>query len=112
MREGLLYAGTDDGNLQISRDGGRVWANVKARLPGLPPSAWISGIEPSRQAEGTVYVAVNNYRNNDFANYLYRSDDFGATYDVREVSKRLSDTVAAFGGIQLDTLDDQGRELA
>ncbi|MCZ6918671.1 MAG: glycosyl hydrolase [Gemmatimonadetes bacterium] len=80
LREGLLYAGTDDGNLQISRDGGTVWANVEARLPGLPPSAWISGIEPSRHAEGTVYVAVNNYRNNDFANYLYRSDDFGRTW--------------------------------
>ncbi len=79
LREGLLYAGTDDGNLQMSRDG-RAWVNIAARLPGLPPSAWISGIEPSRHAEGTVYVAVNNYRNDDFTNYLYRSDDFGRTW--------------------------------
>lgn len=80
LRRGLLYAGTDDGNLQVSTDDGRTWTNLADRLPGLPRSAWISGIEPSRHAEGTVYVAVNNYRNNDFGNYLYRSTDAGRTW--------------------------------
>lgn len=80
LRRGLLYVGTDDGNLQVSRDGGGTWTSVGARLPGLPPSAWIAGIEPSRHVEGRVYLAVNNYRNDDFANYLYRSDDYGGTW--------------------------------
>lgn len=79
-RRGVLYVGTDDGNLQVSQDDGATWTNVAARLPGLPPSAWIAGIEASRHADGRVYVAVNNYRNDDFANYLYRSDDFGRTW--------------------------------
>ncbi len=80
LERGVLYAGTDDGNLQVSHDDGAVWKNVADRLPGLPSSSWISGIEPSRHAAGTVYVVVNNYRNDDFANYLYRSDDYGATW--------------------------------
>ncbi len=80
LRRGLLYVGTDDGNLQVSTDGGTTWTNVSARLPDVPVSAWISGIEPSRHAAGRVYAAVNNYRNDDYANYLYRSDDTGRTW--------------------------------
>ena len=80
LDEGLLYAGTDDGNLQVSRDGGASWTNIASRLPGAPQSPWISGIEPSRHASGTVYVAISNYRNNDFENYLYRSTDYGDSW--------------------------------
>ncbi|UCG89005.1 MAG: hypothetical protein JSW71_10895 [Gemmatimonadota bacterium] len=80
LRQGLLYAGTDDGNLQVSLDDGQSWQNVVDRLPGLPASSWISGIEPSRFDEGTVYVAINNYRNDDYSNYLFRSSDFGQTW--------------------------------
>ncbi|HXV86612.1 MAG TPA: sialidase family protein, partial [Gemmatimonadales bacterium] len=80
LQRGLLYVGTDDGNLQVSRDDGRTWTNVIARVPGLPRSVWISAIEPSRHDAGTVYLAINNYRNNDFANYLFKSTDFGQTW--------------------------------
>jgi len=80
LTQGLLYAGTDDGNLQVSRDDGATWTNVTDRLPGVPASSWISGIEPSRFHEGTVYVVINNYRNNDFADYLYESTDFGGSW--------------------------------
>jgi photosystem II stability/assembly factor-like uncharacterized protein len=80
VRQGLLYAGTDDGNLQVSLDDGATWNNVTDAVPGLPSSSWISGIEPSRFVEGRVYVAVNNYRNDDFANYLFQSNDNGNTW--------------------------------
>lgn len=80
LRPGLLYAGTDDGNLQVSLDDGQSWTNVIDRLPGIPDSPWIAGIELSRHSEGIAYVAINNYRNNDFTNYLYTSSDFGATW--------------------------------
>ncbi len=81
-RPGVLYAGTDDGRLRVSMDDGRTWTDAHTRLPGLPRGAWISGIEASRHTDGTVYVAVNNYRDNDFANYLYRSTDFGRTWSA------------------------------
>ena len=80
LQQGLLYVGTDDGNLQVSQNDGRGWLNVSGRLPGLPGSAWISGIEPSRFSAGVAYVAVNNYRNNDFANYLYKTEDSGQSW--------------------------------
>ncbi len=98
LRQGLLYAGTDDGRLHVSLDGGQSWTDLTRRdisdsdvrdtsilraptgFPGLPPGAWVSGIEPSRHAEGRVYAVWNNYRNDDYANYLYRSDDYGQSW--------------------------------
>ncbi|NIQ54676.1 MAG: hypothetical protein GWN71_15230, partial [Gammaproteobacteria bacterium] len=79
-RAGLLYVGTDDGNVQVSRDGGRTWTNVTARIPGLPEASYVAGIEASRRADGTVYVAFDNHRSDDFGNYLYRSDDHGRSW--------------------------------
>ncbi|HEY7820936.1 MAG TPA: hypothetical protein VIG29_22115, partial [Vicinamibacteria bacterium] len=79
-RKGLLFVGTDDGNLAVSRDGGGRFEQIGNRLPGVPASAWISAIEPSRFSEDTVYVAVNNYRNDDFENYLYASRDGGESF--------------------------------
>lgn len=80
LREGVLYAGTDDGCFHVSLDGGGTWRSVAADMPGLPKDAWFAGIEPSRFAAGTVYVTVNNYRNDDYANYLYKSEDYGRTW--------------------------------
>ena len=80
LRRGLLYVGTDDGNLQVSQDGGGHWANLTKRFPGLPEQMWVSGIEASRHNAGTVYVSFDGHRSNDFTNYLYRSTDFGNTW--------------------------------
>lgn len=80
VRPGLLYVGTDDGNLQVSQDDGRHWASLAKRFPGLPESMWVSGIDASRHNPGTVYVSFDGHRSNDFANYLYRSTDFGSTW--------------------------------
>ena len=79
-KPGLLYVGTDDGNLQVSQDDGKHWANLTKKFPGLPESMWVSGIEASRHNAGTVYVSFDGHRSNDFANYLYRSTDFGNTW--------------------------------
>lgn len=81
-RRGLLYVGTDDGRLRVSRDDGRTWSDAHEVLNGFPRNGWISGIEPSRHVDGRVYVVANNYRNNDFSNLLWRSDDFGASWTM------------------------------
>lgn len=78
--EGLLYVGTDDGQVSVSRDAGKSWTEVSRRLPGLPERSWIAGIEPSSHRDGTVYLTVDNHRSDDFGNYVYRSDDFGQTW--------------------------------
>ncbi len=80
VRRGLLYVGTDDGNVQVSQDGGITWVNTAELFPGLPETLHVAAIEASRHQEGTVYVAFDGHRSNDFDNHLYRSDDFGATW--------------------------------
>ncbi|MFN9256366.1 MAG: hypothetical protein ACK6DR_12375 [Gemmatimonas sp.] len=78
--KGLLYVGTDDGRLRVSRNGGLSWTDAQSKLPGLPKDAWFAGVEPSRHAAGTVYVVVDNHRSNDLTNYVYRSTDYGVTW--------------------------------
>jgi len=79
-RRGVLYVGTDDGKFRISMDDGKTFESAESRFPGLPASSWFSGIEASRHEDGTVYVTVDNHRSNDFANYVYKSSDFGKTF--------------------------------
>lgn len=77
LRFGLLYAGTDDGRLHVTRDAGRAWTDISR---GLEPGRWISKIAVSAFDEATVYVAQNGKRDDDFSAYLWRSADFGATW--------------------------------
>lgn len=77
LKKGLIYAGTDDGNIQVTRDEGETWDNVSA---GLPPDHNISSVEASGFDEGTVYITVNGKRNDDFNIYLFKSTDYGRTW--------------------------------
>ncbi|HET9793922.1 MAG TPA: glycosyl hydrolase [Thermoanaerobaculia bacterium] len=77
----LIWAGTDDGNLQVTRDGGGHWQNVVGNVPGLPKGTWVSGIEPSRFDKATVYATFDGHARGDFKTYAYRSRDFGATWE-------------------------------
>ncbi len=76
-RFGLLYAGTDDGRLWLTRDGGKAWTELTANLP---QRKWVSRIVPSAFDEGTVYVAQNGKRDDEFAPYIYKSTDYGKTF--------------------------------
>jgi photosystem II stability/assembly factor-like uncharacterized protein len=80
VRPGLLYAGTDDGNLWLSRNDGGSWENLTGRAPGVPPKTWVSRIEPSHFDSATFYVSFDNHRENDFTPYLYVTTDFGKTF--------------------------------
>jgi photosystem II stability/assembly factor-like uncharacterized protein len=81
-QRGVLYVGTDDGRLRISMDDGRTWTDLQTRLSGLPQSSWVSGIEASRHQPGTVYAVFDNHRSNDFRNYIYKSSDFGKSWNA------------------------------
>lgn len=81
VRPGLLYAGTDDGNLWITRNDGASWARLKGPFPGLPDdTVYVSRIEPSRFDSATVYVTFDNHRRGDFSPYVYTSTDWGRTW--------------------------------
>src|SRR5690606_19665716 len=76
-RFGLLWAGSDDGLVHLSRDAGTTWADVSS---GLPPDLWVSRVEASHHDDARAYAALNGYRWDDFTPHLYRTDDFGATW--------------------------------
>jgi photosystem II stability/assembly factor-like uncharacterized protein len=72
----VLYVGTDDGNLWVTRDGGTNWTNVADKI-GLPGPRWVSTIEPSRFVDGRVYVTFDAHRSDDDEPYVYASEDYG-----------------------------------
>ena len=86
LKFGLLYVGTDDGNIHLSRDGGYSWINISKTSsknpskPGLPGGLWVSRVIASRYEEGRVYVTLNGYRNDHFLPYLYVSEDYGTSW--------------------------------
>jgi photosystem II stability/assembly factor-like uncharacterized protein len=86
-RAGLLYGGTDDGNVHVSRDGGATWQNITRGVAGVPKLIYVSRLTPSAFAEGTVYASFDGHRSDDFKPYVYVSTDFGATW--RSISNNL-----------------------
>lgn len=78
----VLWAGSDDGNLQVSRDGGESWKNVAANVPGLPKGTYVSRIVPSATGEGAAYAAFDGHRSDDYAAYLYKTADYGQTWSA------------------------------
>ena len=79
-RAGLLYAGTDDGNLQVTKDGGKTWTNVYSKLPDAPKGAYVSRLAASRFDEGTVYATIDDHRQNNYGTYVYVSRDYGQSW--------------------------------
>ncbi|MEJ2202627.1 MAG: glycosyl hydrolase [Gemmatimonadota bacterium] len=80
LEEGVLWSGSNDGQIHISRDAGRTWQNVTANLPELPPYGQFSNIEPSRHDPATAYAAVDLHQTGNFDPYLYRTADYGASW--------------------------------
>ncbi|GMV20721.1 MAG: hypothetical protein AMXMBFR57_06700 [Acidimicrobiia bacterium] len=79
LLEGLLYAGTDDGLLQVSEDGGLNWRRVES-FPGVPAGTYVTDVAPSPRDVNVVFVSMYNWQRGDFKPYLLRSDDRGRTF--------------------------------
>lgn len=79
LRFGLVYVGSDDGLIHVSRDGGYTWSRI---VDGLPSDWWVSRVEASAHEPGRVYAALNGYRWDNFDALVFRSDDYGATWDA------------------------------
>jgi len=77
----LIYAGTDDGKIWVCKDWkNKGWSDLSNTVPDVPQNRWISRLETTRFAKGTVYLAIDRHRNNDYRPYLFKSTDFGATW--------------------------------
>ena len=80
MKFGLLYVGTDDGNIHISKDGGYTFTKISTSLPKAVQGLYVSRVTPSAYKESRVYITLNAYRNDNFIPYLFVSEDYGTTW--------------------------------
>lgn len=94
IRRGLLFVGTDDGLVQVSRDDGKSWEKIST-FPGVPGTTYVSRVVASRHNEGTVYVTLDGHRSNDFKPYIIKSTDYGRTWTS------ISSNLPANGSVQV-----------
>jgi photosystem II stability/assembly factor-like uncharacterized protein len=104
---GVVWAGTDDGNLQVSQDGGVNFTEVGKNLPGLPPNhqQWISRIDASHFDAGTAYVAVDGHRSDDLKPYVFVTHDFGKSF------QSIANNLPASGNVQVIREDPKNKDL-
>jgi photosystem II stability/assembly factor-like uncharacterized protein len=80
VKAGVLWVGTDDGNVQMSRDDGKMWTNVVSHIMGVPKMGYVSRIEPSHTEAGTAYVTFDNHRSADYAIYIFKTTNYGDSF--------------------------------
>jgi photosystem II stability/assembly factor-like uncharacterized protein len=104
---GVVWAGTDDGNLQVSRDGGQTFTEVGKNLPGLPPNHlyWIARIDASHFDAGTAYVAVDGHRSDDLKPYVFVTRNYGQSFES------ITNDLPGYGNVQVIREDPKNRNL-
>jgi photosystem II stability/assembly factor-like uncharacterized protein len=112
VARGVVWAGTDDGNLQVSRDDGATFTEVGRNITGLPADAlsgdnpyWISRIDASHFDAGTAYVAIDGHRSDDLRPYIFRTVDYGQTWT------RISDGLPGLGNVRTVREDPKNPNL-
>lgn len=80
VKQEIIWVGTDDGNLQLTTDGGGTWSNLTSKLPGAPAGGWVAQIQASTYNENEAFVVLNNYRQGDWSPYLYRTTNLGKSW--------------------------------
>lgn len=80
LTPGVIWVGTDDGNVQISPNGGVLWTNVRQNIPEVPADIWVSSIEASHFDEGTAYLTFDGHRSDNFTTWVFKTADYGKTW--------------------------------
>ena len=80
LQKGVIWAGTDDGNIQLTMDGGLSWNKLNSRIKGLPEYSWVSKIHASEHNAGTAFIVVDQHRMDDFSPYIFMTENFGKTW--------------------------------
>jgi photosystem II stability/assembly factor-like uncharacterized protein len=80
LEKGVIWAGTNDGQVQVTRDAGATWTNVTRNIPGLPPKGTVGSVDPSRLTAGTCYIAVDLHQVDNRDPFLYKTTDYGKTW--------------------------------
>ena len=87
IQKGVIWAGTDDGNVQLTMDGGITWKKLNDKIKGLPKFSWVSKIHASEHNAGTAFVTVDQHRMDDFKPYIFMTNNFGKTW--QKISSNL-----------------------
>jgi photosystem II stability/assembly factor-like uncharacterized protein len=107
--DSIVWVGTDDGNVQLTRDGGRTWTDVRPRLQtaeGAPrEGAWVSRVTPSQHVAGRCYVTLDDHRRDDYRPFVFVTEDFGASW------RSLGDGLPADGSVYVIREDRENEEL-
>jgi len=77
---GVIWVGTDDGQVQLTRDGGATWTNLRDRIDGLPEGIWIPDVQPSRHVPGRAYVVAEDHRRGDWTPYVFVTENYGESW--------------------------------
>jgi photosystem II stability/assembly factor-like uncharacterized protein len=80
LDKNVIWVGTDDGNIQVTKDGGKSWENVTANVPGLPAKTWCSYVEPSNHEKAVCYASFDGHKSGDMKPYVYKTEDYGKTW--------------------------------
>jgi len=90
VQRGILWAGTDDGRVYVTRDDGTTWTDLTAALEtgGAPHEYWVTRVVPSHHSPGTAFVTITGFHRDDFRPFVYRTDDFGASW--RSIASNLT----------------------
>lgn len=105
VQKGVIWAGTDDGCINVSTDGGQKWENMALNIKGIPRNSWVPQITASPYAAGTAFAVVNDYRQGDNSAYLYRTDNYGKTW------KRIIDDTDVRGYVLCFVQDPKEQRL-
>ncbi len=81
VKKGVIWVGTDDGNVQLTKDDGKHWENMVKKMKGLPRASWSAQVDPSSYNAGEAFVVMNNYRQHDFSPYLYHTTNYGKSWE-------------------------------
>lgn len=92
--EAIIWAGTDDGYLHVSQDGGVNWKEVGQSLPGIDSRVWVSRVTPSSFKEGRCYITLDNHRNDDMKPYVFVTEDYGESW--KDISHNLPADFSAY----------------
>lgn len=106
LEAGVIWVGSNDGQVQLTRDGGKNWTNLTSKIPNLPPWGTIANIEPSRYKVGTAYITVDLHQMGDFNPYVYKTNDYGKTWT--KISDGIPNSVHSFAHVVKEDPKQEG----
>jgi photosystem II stability/assembly factor-like uncharacterized protein len=92
LKKEVIWIGTDDGNVQVTQDGGKTWTKTSPKIAGMPKASWVAQIQASKHNAGEAFVIVNNYRQFDYKPYLFQTKDYGVTWQSLVSSAQVGES--------------------